>query len=1143
MKTRTKIVIAMAVLGAGTAAFVYFQSAPGLTGQMAALRPSTRLAQDGMSTNGIQAGERPWVNQLDEDFKLSYRFRGEKFKPTSGSQVEVTRPSFQFFSGDYMTDISGETGTVTLPQKEGKSGGMGGGGKGPFSGTAASGMPTGGIMKDVTIKMYPINEAGEIAAEPAVTATMDNVTFDNETLRVQTDAYTAKDGREVARDRVPVVVRGRDYDFDGEGLTMTIDGGKKSAKTRGNIERLKIDHAHRLLIKRPDAVDSLDGEVPARGSASAAPQRAPQANTGGPPTPTVPAQPSGTPAPGPRGPGEQPAPQGKAAAAPAGGSRAAPKDAVKRVWRVIFTHDIRIEQGDSVITGERMQVDAAQHSDAPLAGAPATSAPAPGGAAQVAGGGTPSTTAPGKAAEEGVTPEASKAPAATRKITEATSNPATPGATTAPAGVVPVLITWDGPLEVLGNGGDPSLPDRQAVVTIAGDGAGKPTTVRQREMVAQAPTLRYDKLARLATLEGNDASPVVLSGENNSVARTPKLTYDARGRVATFLGPSFVRGQRLGDDGKTTVQSTISWTDRGTFTFETGKARGFASQPDQTDSSKLRSAVMEGDVAVDDQGLFLNAKKLAVDFEGAAGGKRGAPNNDAFGGGRKIKQAHAEGKVLARIPGRDGKPDSALKGEDLVFATAVGEDGARYPSQIVSRGDVEAWDGSQDLKTDLLTLDLAPKLRGQEKTDAGAMRVTSLDAAGHVKAVTDDGTVVLTDRMHVKDATENADVTLTGEGSSVAGKDEAWRLVAADIRYLKDDRRADIAGPGTMSGVKKGEKPGEKDSPFTVTWAGSAKMDGKSNRVEVNRDIHLDTYDANGAHDTATGDALVVNLVDDPKKAGKAATGPAAQHGRGGGGSEAQALGGKKPQSFDFTGNVKLQSLLTAASNVARQMNLSAQRMLYDADKGMTVPAPGQIFFFDSGAGDTSSTKPQAGTDDPTAPSGKGTSAIGWKDSMVYDKAASTVEFTGDVRFAHRPLAPAGKSEAKAAGEEDVFHLNSDRLVATVVPSKPGAGGTDASASPAEAGKVRSVSAYDNVVFTGRDVIVNARQIDFDPEAQVIVAQGTERDPVQFAKAKGAQTGTATYLRFNLKSGMVEKVENPTGTLGSGNMGAAGKKK
>ncbi len=1066
MKTWKKIVICFVTLGGVVATYVSLESAPGMREQEEALRPSTRFVTDSQGPRGLGPGARPWVNQLNEHYELAYRFRGDNFDPQSNTAVKVTHPAFEFFTEDQMIQVMGETGMVYLPSREASA-------KTATAGPALSGMPTRGTMKDVTIKVFEVDRAtGEPSPNEMVSATMDNVSFDNDTLRIETEGFT-KDGRDVPRDMVPVVVRGRDYDFDGEGLSMTISKGDRS------IQRLKIDHGHRLLIKHPGAMDTQVGTTARPGS------------PGG----------LGWDAPGTMLASSDP----KATAPPV-------KEEKRQIYRATFYHELKIVQGDGTVRGEQMQVDFSSK------------------ASEVTSSAAPST------APSGATPAV---PVAGALIPPGAATVPTP--TTGPA-EDPVLITWNGPLELVGNGGDPTLASKQAVVTITGN----PVVLEQRGMVAQAPAVQYRKLEQLATLVGSDASPVVLSDDKHSVVRTPRLTWDKRKGEAVLTGTSVVRADADSGDGTAKVPTVISWTDKATLSFASAGGKGEAKQGSagsDNGAKRIRTAVLEGDVSVDHPEMNLASKKLTVEFDPR--GPRTGEDSGAFGGGG-IASAHAEGSVLARMPGTGGKPDSAMQGDELFLFTKPGAGGKRYPSEIKSNGNVRATDGKQDLTADHLAIELLPSRAG---LSAGSSKVQALTATGNVVARTDDGTLVRTDTLVAKNVAEAPDITLSGRMSTVEGKDGGWKMASAsDIHYTKNDGQAAIPGPGVLTGIQKAEAPGEVDKPFKATWTDSAHLDLKANRVDVAGNVSLETRDKDGGVDTGTGKTLTVTLVD----ADKTATANGAKPDQD---TSAGPLGKKQVKSFDFGGDVRLQSFLASDTEVLRQVNLAAERLLYDASKGLDVPVPGTLFFFDRtqkeavkpGGPSTPEVAPKpenAPKPGEKLPSGKGTTGIDWRDSMDYDLATHAVTFNGAVHFAHRPLAPAANADPNVP--EEPFKLNSDKMVATLAssakqdPSVKRSGSADL-----ESSQLRSVVSTGNVVFTGRGVMLHAQEIDFDPEDQMLVAIGSEREPVQFDEVKGAATGTATYLRYNLKTGQIEELNNPTGSLSRAGLkpSAADKKK
>src|SRR6185369_13823696 len=89
------------------------------------------------------------------------------------------------------------------------------------------------------------------ATEPTIVAKMNNAAFDNDTFRIATEAFDdPATGQHVDADQVPVIVRGRDYDFDGRGLVI-----KWNERDR-KLQLLQIEHGESLTIKNPSALSS-----------------------------------------------------------------------------------------------------------------------------------------------------------------------------------------------------------------------------------------------------------------------------------------------------------------------------------------------------------------------------------------------------------------------------------------------------------------------------------------------------------------------------------------------------------------------------------------------------------------------------------------------------------------------------------------------------------------------------------------------------------------------------------------------------------------------------------------------------------------------------------------------------------------------
>lgn len=98
-------------------------------------------------------------------------------------------------------------------------------------------------LTDVTLRWFATRAEADAGPHAALlTLRVDHLVFDNERFSLYT-TDTRIDGRTVLAEDVPVVVRGRDYDFDGTGLLVRWD----AATRRPTLVR--IAHGERLVIK------------------------------------------------------------------------------------------------------------------------------------------------------------------------------------------------------------------------------------------------------------------------------------------------------------------------------------------------------------------------------------------------------------------------------------------------------------------------------------------------------------------------------------------------------------------------------------------------------------------------------------------------------------------------------------------------------------------------------------------------------------------------------------------------------------------------------------------------------------------------------------------------------------------------------
>ncbi len=239
---------AVIVLSLAFGAYIYWQ--PPVTDTHTTAKvdglPATRPSEGNVEDGSFHAGQGAWMQEFDENTgNIKSQFRAARYDRQTDDLVKVTEPEAQFFLGNGAVGtrrkvrVVGKTGDVVMASSKSKPKLTGGNAQ----------MPSHGLLHDVIIYMYPNENSDEIE----MTATMNNAAFDNDTFRIYTEPYTDADGKHIAGEWVPVVVRGLDYDYDGYGLVMLMDELDKQ------IRRLEIIHGKQLTIKNAAALPGAMG--------------------------------------------------------------------------------------------------------------------------------------------------------------------------------------------------------------------------------------------------------------------------------------------------------------------------------------------------------------------------------------------------------------------------------------------------------------------------------------------------------------------------------------------------------------------------------------------------------------------------------------------------------------------------------------------------------------------------------------------------------------------------------------------------------------------------------------------------------------------------------------------------------------------
>lgn len=767
----------------------------------------------------------------------------------------------------------------------------------------------------------------------------------------------------------------------------------------------------------------------------------------------------------------------------------------------------------------------------------------------------------GSAAPGAVPGQASAAPAG---AAGPTASPGTDGAQ-AKSRFDPVVVTWDGPLRLLAGAGDPTTPPRQSVLTVFGTPKA-PVVLVQGKSKAHAAAVKYETRIRTATLTGRDGQPVLLEDDRGSVVTTPKLTYDFPARHVKMFGTTVVRSSTDKDEAGRPRVMICTWSEQADLQFSS-QARG---------APKIQTALLRGDVNVEHPQLSLKSRSLELTFDPAAKNPKdrqatsaaataAAGDAEALGSASSsLRKVFAQGGVAARIfnpKSSDNGPSAAstgptpgLTGDTLTVFTVPNERGRLFASRIESTGNVQASDGKQLLNADNLAMDLAPERRGQTLGVSNS-KVQTLFATGNVRALAEDQSLATADKLTVTEANSKPRLLLEGPSASVESADKTTRLAAPVIDYTTADEIARIPVAGTLAGIQKAARPGDPDTRYTVSWSDSALFNPGGNRLDVAGNVRFQSVDKSGALSTATGKSLVVHLADAPPSkdsAQQTVQQPVQQATARGPGSSAptpgsesvpgaRLIGRKAMKSVDLSGDVKVESVLgDSRGNLLHQYSLLADKVTFDAAGNFLCPVPGRLLLVDKNADPVARDR-----SNDVLPSGRGTTAISWRDSLAYDPATRNITFLGNAIFVHQALAPADFDRAphpsqalpSAPGlrpDDEIFRLEADRMVATLASNRPGPGVP--AANDLQSSQLRSVSADGAVYFQGRGLSARASHIDFDPREQVVVARGKDRIPVVVDDERAVGTGRFDSARLNLRTGQIEDLTNPTGNIGVGNL-------
>ena len=1041
---------AVAVAGGAFVAVLHYQ--PAISATVGVAGPKLPVDQPAEPqpplTNGLSLSERPWARNFDGG-KLVSEFKADDYDPQPDGTVNVTHPKTKFYlsRGEYML-LTGDRGEIAFAK--------------PAAGTAGGGMPSAmhapssGRLHHVHIERF----ASPTATRPTLTMDTDNVRFDNDTLRVYTEAIPATPGTpatttrpaapatpEVPADRVPVVVHGDDYDMDGTGLTLRWGGDSR-------LHLLEIAHGHRLTIRHPNALSGgtlADGaERPGRGFLPGV----------GDPVTDPAAKPPGS-------------DLSLASADPAAAALALPPTtppttaAPDPPYRAVFNDDVRVTQGDpdanaapparTVAVGDVLTIDF-------LGGKAATTQPT-----------TQPTTPPAKPAVAMAPPATgapSRAPAVvTTAAPVATTGPAVAAATTRPKPEAePITVYWTGKLRVTPlEAAPPMMPlaAGQAAVRLVGG----PAVLTYNGAVAKAAVATFRNGDGAVRLDPSAECPTVTVEQpaKGASLECRALSFDPATSVATIFAPANrpatlkVPADRGRAGGPPSVM-TATWADRGLLhVVNVGNNPGGVDHVD-----------LIGDVHAADPQFKLDARRLLLDLDLLPPAPRPAtrpttgpttgpsattrPDETPPPPREQLRQLTAVGQVACRLL-RPGEPDQGIDGDRLVIGLAPTLDGSSAPRTVVADRQpggpqVRAFDATQAMFADHLEAVLAARPDGaatRPTTNAtratttatktatatasthpadgsdpmAAVALDSLYAAGGVRAVLKNGSTATADTLRETTAADGRQLVELAGRAGARVEDDKHDVLVGSVLHVSPDRGVVVVdGPGTLrtighaatrpaatastataaTATAAGGKDPAAGRPVDVSWTDALTFDGTANTADLVGHVVVHSVDADGTITTVTGDTAHVDL-EDAAKATPAAGPSVAARARPAAADGAGAMGQKQVRAMTLSGRVHATSELDVLGTVVRHGELFGDTLIYTAADGLVrVPGRGRMFVENHRlpAAATVDTNAATGAAIPAAArpadggGNRGAMAVRWRKGMAYDQAGDQITITGN---------------------------------------------------------------------------------------------------------------------------------------------------
>lgn len=1086
MRSLVVILITIILLAGGFVAYSWMQPARSVRTLSSGPADSKHVAPPPLSPANqslpISRGEKVFVESFDNKTgNLTRRFRGATWDPQPDGTVKVQQPEAEFFaSNGQILRVRGERGEIVVPSS----------GAGSADAMSRAQLPTRGKLYNVILRLILPG-----ARRPALTCTVNNLSFDNDTFLLATEEFKDASGTIISGDQVPVTVRGEEYDFDGRGVLMHWDERDQ------RLQLLEIAHGETLTVKNPKAL-GISTTKPTDVTSSAKP------NPAAPTTSSSAPREHRTVAIADQHPATVPATQPDAAP-----------------YRATFVENVRIEQGGQQIAQcDQMNLDflmQGQDSGAEQNSSAATAATRPNNGAR--------------------SPTTARAPQ--------TMQPAT----TAPA-EQPIRVHWTGKLTVRPTPDDaPALKGKDTIVEMIG--IDRPVIAKTQDGELRCASFRLNTNDDSLIVRSSPTIPLVtVKDATGTSITTTSFDYSAEHHVAVVKGKSHAEFPITDANASTTQPAKpaqiarVDWTDSCTLRTSPTQQRGQLS---------IEHALLRGDVSVDHPQMTLNSRELELSFDpnknALAAAPTGAPGAaSAKMANAKIRQMIARDAVRGRFadPADANATPQSIDTDLLTVDFATSPEGRSYPEKAVANGGVRAGDGKSQLVANHLEVMMSPapmpapttQPAVASRSDALApVQVTSLIAQQGVRATSVDGQDIQCDQLRMEPTADGPKYTIQGEVSAPARvSDGAKSLVGPLIQFYPGTQRALVHGAGSMHGSQEiGGTAGAKPTtqPIDVTWQNGLDANGKNNLITIDGGVVAKSTLDDGSVAEVSGKQMTIELVDPPTTkparieptTQKSPSGFAFGGAGAGAGADMNAFRDKvfKIATIDSSPeNSEVRSTLLANDgSLLRRLHLFATKFQYEPGaKRMVVPVAGRMLYEDRRGAATKPADPTAANSPPGAKMNlRGASAFEWKKDFIYDDTSRQATMSGDVDIVHR-----------GAGDADSYRMHAQRVVAELMPADAPAADAahkrPSTTAPSDEAKLKSLVADGGVTFNSSRLQFIADRVDYDPQKQLLIARGTPRAPATLIDEGGLTRGTFDVLYYDTQSGNF-RTENMSGAI------------